>query len=655
MNSLALTAQAVLPLPDFDRRTSSSATKRKKQTSRRPGRNVDPKLHAALCDPARVVFLDVETTGLSHHYDEVTLVGWVVDDVYRVFIPGDDPTLLLSALRDATTLVTFNGTLFDLKFLLKTFRALSLPPNHIDLRYLSKRVSLVGGQKAIEQKLGLSLRDEVKGVDGAEAVLLWHRYLRGDLGSLRRLIDYNRCDVLAMRFILDEVLDRLGIDRDLWNERARFGERACTNSGWSVPTTALPMSARLHRSPNSYTSLFKGTPAEFAVVVGIDLTGSEVRRSGWCILKDSIAETAMLSTDDEMVERIKAIRPTVVSIDSPLCLPYGRNSVSDDDPARAEFGIMRICERELKRRGINVYPSLLPSMQGLTARGIRLASRIRALGVPVIESYPGAAQDIMGIPRKGTNQEFLKQGLADFGVSGAYVTTEVTHDELDAITSAIVGLFLMAGKFEALGSGSEDPLIVPKLSDLQTPLVVGISGRICAGKTTSARSLERKGFAYSRFSMVIDRILREKGETPTRESRQRVGLEIHRTKGQRWLCEQVLGLTGDAKAIVIDGLRFLEDRAFLTEKFGGNFVHLHIVASADVRRRRYQAESQGLRDFDAADSDDVENEVDKLEQVVNSGGNSGVTLVNEDSIDALEKSVENAIKAFRDSLKCQSR
>jgi predicted nuclease with RNAse H fold len=42
----------------------------------------------------------------------------------------------------------------------------------------------------------------------------------------------------------------------------------------------------------------------------------------------------------------------------------------------------------------------LPSMQGLTRRGMALAVRLRDLGVPVIESYPGAAQDIMGIPRK---------------------------------------------------------------------------------------------------------------------------------------------------------------------------------------------------------------------------------------------------------------
>ena len=113
-----------------------------------------------------------------------------------------------------------------------------------------------------------------------------------------------------------------------------------------------------------------------------------------------------------------AARPALVSINSPFSIPAGRTRVEDDDPARAEFGIMRQCERELKRRGINVYPCLLPSMQKLTARGIRLAERFRAAGVPVIESYPGAAQDIMGIPRKGAGIAYLRQGLLDFGIRG---------------------------------------------------------------------------------------------------------------------------------------------------------------------------------------------------------------------------------------------
>ena len=68
---------------------------------------------------------------------------------------------------------------------------------------------------------------------------------------------------------------------------------------------------------------------------------------------------------------------------------------------------MRECERMLKRRGINVYPCLIPSMQKLTRRGIDLAEKFRKLGIPVIESYPGAAQDIVGIPRKRAGLKYL--------------------------------------------------------------------------------------------------------------------------------------------------------------------------------------------------------------------------------------------------------
>ena len=157
-------------------------------------------------------------------------------------------------------------------------------------------------------------------------------------------------------------------------------------------------------------------------------------------------------------------------------------------------------------------------MQGLTRRGIRLAERFRRAGVPVIESYPGAAQDIMGIPRKGAGIEFLRQGLADFGIQGSFVGTAVTHDELDAITSAIVGSFFLSGSYEALRGPTEDALIIPDLqADRRQKMVIGISGRICAGKTTVARLLEQRGFAYTRFSLVIDDEIIARGETPCGE------------------------------------------------------------------------------------------------------------------------------------------
>ena len=145
----------------------------------KPAKPLDRRFATALADPKKVLFLDVETTGLSWFYDELTIVGWAMDDAYYLHIAGDDPQLLVRALRAAHTLITFNGTLFDLRFLKKTFGQIELPPVHIDLRYLAKRAGLVGGQKAIERTIGLPKRAGFEDMDGAEAVLLWHRYLRG--------------------------------------------------------------------------------------------------------------------------------------------------------------------------------------------------------------------------------------------------------------------------------------------------------------------------------------------------------------------------------------------------------------------------------------------------------------------------------------------
>ena len=649
MGLAASAEQSVLPFSDlissYSRHPAIARTAR--QSRKRPS-SIEPHILASLRDASRVLFLDVETTGLSRYYDELTLVGWLSDGVYRVHVAGDDPEPLFSSVRVASALVTFNGSLFDLAFLAKSFPGLSLPKAHADLRFLARRVGLTGGQKAIERKLGITVRDGVEDLDGAHAVLLWHRYLRGDVESLRRLIDYNRCDVVAMRHILDEVLERLVSNPDFWSASSRFSRHLYSLSGWASPTSELPPATRLDRTKNTFQSLFSGTAAEHATIVGIDLTGSEARPSGWCMLRGNFAETEMVATDEEMMTRISAISPSLVSINSPLSMPFGRIRVEDDDPGRSEFGIMRRCERELKRRGINVYPCLLPSMQALTRRGMRLAARLRRLGIPVIESYPGAAQDIMGIPRKGAGEAFLNAGLREFGVLGDFSTKSVRHDELDAITSALVGSFFLAEKYEALSGPSEGALIIPDLKAAPSPVVVGISGRICAGKTTAARFLEHQGFAYTRFSLVVDDEIEKLGKRPNRELRQLIGLEINLTKGQRWLCEQTLARVA-GPLIVVDGLRFLEDRVFLHEQYGSRFLHLHITAPLELRKKRDSAD--GSASLEEADARPVEGEVDRLGEMAAVLVNNSSTI--EDLHDAVARSVESFMRKVGEE--CQSR
>ena len=618
-----------------DRRASASIGRlatsgtRTNPTSRR---TIPPKLQdrLALCAsfPDRTLFLDVETTGLSHFYDEITITGWTFGGAAKTLIRGQDPTPLLEDAARAKALITFNGIRFDTKFIAKEFPAFTLPETHIDLMYLCRRLGLKGGQKAIEKELDVRVRDGLADVNGAAAVVLWHRYVRGDDAALRKLIHYNRADIAAMGAILDRTVPRFAFPPDLFLEDPRFRDWSAPE-GWEDLSGVLSAVTRpACAPPPRFENLFAATPAARSRVVGIDLTGSEARGSGWCLLDGSKAEVAVLLADEEILDRTRSARPDLVSIDSPLCLPRGRTCVEDTDPGRDEFGIMRESERELKRRGINVYPCLIRSMQKLTARGIRLAGTLREQGIPVIESYPGAAQDIMRIPRKGAGAGWLKRGLRDFGVSGGYETEDVTHDELDAITSALVGTFHLAGMTEALGTEEEPPLIIPRLRKGRSSLAVGVSGPIAAGKTTLARALERRGFSYTRFSLALDDLLAERGLPRDRLHRQKLGNEINSSGRQRWLGARTVARVADADRVVIDGLRFPDDHAFMVERFGAGFRHVFIDAGRDVRRSRYEGGDSGAA-FDDASGAVVERRVGELrplahEVFVNQGAESAV-------------------------------
>lgn len=569
---------------------------------------------------AQTVFLDIETTGLSLYYDKITLVGCAQEDRYACHIVGignDQDNATIDLIEGAKCLVTFNGTVFDLKFLAKYFPALRLPVAHVDLRYLVRRASLTGGQKNVERALGINRPGDIGEVDGVKAVLLWYEYTYGTLESGRQLVRYNHADVEGMKPILDHAIARIAESADcqaVAQLPIRFADRSSsicfnkTESGVKVPPFPKSTQAAM-----SYDRLTVSLPDELRVV-GIDLTGAESQPSGWCELRGKVAMTRMVGSDDEIIESIAFARPHLVSIDSPLTLPIGRRDVGDEDPTRNEFGIMRRCERTLKRRGINVYPCLILNMQRLTARGIRLASALRARGVAVIESYPGAAQDIMNIPRKRAGLEHLKKGLQRFGIHGDYLHTKVTHDELDAITCAIVGLYFWAGRFEALGNIDEDFLIIP---DLQRTIcrrrVIGISGPIAAGKTTIARSLERIGFSYGRYSQVLAELATEQGRRPDRETLQQLGHRVHRDPGQRWLNSRLLCRMDHNDAdLVIDGLRWPEDHAFWVERFGSTFRHVHVSAPTQLRRARYLSVAGASGEFDDASRHSVESGVREL-------------------------------------------
>jgi len=190
------------------------------------------------------------------------------------------------------------------------------------------------------------------------------------------------------------------------------------------------------------------------VVVGIDLAGSPRRPTGLCVLRGLRAQTQVAYGDQEILGAVEKARPDLVPIDAPLSLPPGRTNIHDRGGEH-----LRECDRELRRRRIRFFPITLGPMRMLTERGLALKAKIEAMGFSVVECYPGGAQDLWHIPRQHQDRAGLLHGLAHLGVKG--LTAEMTGDELDAVTAALVGHWCLTGRGEMLGGDSG--ILVPRL------------------------------------------------------------------------------------------------------------------------------------------------------------------------------------------------
>jgi predicted nuclease with RNAse H fold len=189
-------------------------------------------------------------------------------------------------------------------------------------------------------------------------------------------------------------------------------------------------------------------------VVGLDLAGVETRPTGFCLLTQMTAETRLLYTDTQILNTVQEYKPDIVAIDAPLTLPPGRKTIEERTSKH-----LRPCDEELLRRRIRFFPVTLGPMRKLTVRGIALKTALHALGLKVIEVYPGGAQDVMHIPRKQQGLKLLKRGLEKLGLNG--LSEDLSDHELDAATCAYVGKLFLEGK--ACTYGTEDSaIIMPK-------------------------------------------------------------------------------------------------------------------------------------------------------------------------------------------------
>lgn len=151
-----------------------------------------------------IVFLDIETSGGYQGYDEITVIGLYDAHKVHTFVNGINLKEFEIAISDYDLMVTFNGSMFDVPYIRRFFPGISLPPAHIDLRFLLKKLGYSGGLKKIEKDFGLDRGPEIKGLNGYAAVMMWNAYQSGDQNALKRLIEYNTADIVNLEPLMEK-------------------------------------------------------------------------------------------------------------------------------------------------------------------------------------------------------------------------------------------------------------------------------------------------------------------------------------------------------------------------------------------------------------------------------------------------------------------
>ncbi len=161
-------------------------------------------------------------------------------------------------------------------------------------------------------------------------------------------------------------------------------------------------------------------------VAGLDLAGKPENPTGFCIMSDEGSETKLLYSDEEIIKNIDESKPACIAIDAPFWLP------------RAGMGRIapwRNCDQLLLKRGFRPLSVAMPTMQQLAMRANSLIRQLRSKGYVVIETFPRAAEAVLGLSKEPRKNQ----------------------DEYDALLCALAAKSFVEKKFEDL-----DGIIIPR-------------------------------------------------------------------------------------------------------------------------------------------------------------------------------------------------
>jgi uncharacterized protein YprB with RNaseH-like and TPR domain len=133
---------------------------------------------------------------MSAREGHVTVVGLYRNGHMTSLVRGETLTedRLHAELEQTDLFITFFGSGFDIPYLQTKFPRLNFKKPHFDLCFAARRLGMQGGLKHIEHEVQIARETDVVGLDGWEAVRLWHQWCAGDEAARDLLLRYNAAD-----------------------------------------------------------------------------------------------------------------------------------------------------------------------------------------------------------------------------------------------------------------------------------------------------------------------------------------------------------------------------------------------------------------------------------------------------------------------------
>ncbi len=175
------------------------------------------RLWKGFCAPEQVALVDIETTGRTPGYDNITVIGLANGVQEYAFVAGrpqaNDQAIeeYLEAIKAYHLLITFNGVSFDVPFIEKHFAAQGyhVEQPHLDLIWPARSIGLSGGLKDMEKQVGIVREEDIADVRGAEAITLWGQWTqRNDRAAYDRLVTYCKADCTNLQPFAEHIYNR---------------------------------------------------------------------------------------------------------------------------------------------------------------------------------------------------------------------------------------------------------------------------------------------------------------------------------------------------------------------------------------------------------------------------------------------------------------